>query len=119
MIRLSLDEGPRYAPGGTVRGTVTIAETIGPRRIYVAIRRVERTRDVAVPAAETTTPALADGQLAAGSEYPFALALPSDALPSVRSSNGRIAWEAIAWIDQQGGDSTASVEFEVAGPASR
>ena len=52
MIRLSL-EGPRYAPGGTVRGTVTITEAIGPRRIYAAIRRVERTRDVAVPAAET------------------------------------------------------------------
>lgn len=115
MIRLALDE-LRCAPGDAVRGTVTITETLGPRRVYAAIRMVERTRDLAVPTAEATISALADGQLVAGSEYPFEIVLPSDALPSVRSSNGRIGWEAVAWIDQQGGDSKDSVEFEVAGP---
>ncbi|MGI9540397.1 MAG: hypothetical protein ACR2N6_09635 [Miltoncostaeaceae bacterium] len=116
MIRLALDK-PRYAPGDAVHGTVTINETIGPRRVYAAIRMVERTKDLAATAAETTTPALADGELVAGSEYVFELVLDAGALPSVRSTNGRIGWEAVAWIDQQGGDSTASVEFEVVGPA--
>ena len=115
MLEVSLDTR-RHEPGDFVRGRVTITETTKARRLLVALRRVEKSPDYTIPAATVEAPPLATGDLQAGDEYEFAIGLPDDALPGVRSANGRIYWEVDAWIDKSWRDPHATAELDVVQP---
>lgn len=120
MLEVALD-APRHRPGDTVSGRVRITESTEARRLLVALRLVEHSPDYTINAVEIEGPPLAEGDLPAGADHPFAFALPDDALPGVRSTHGRLAWELDAWIDRRGRDPHAKVELEVvpAAPRSR
>lgn len=116
VIRVALDAG-RHAPGAVVKGSVVVTETVGARSLYAAVRCVEHSPDYAVAVTDIPPVTLAEGELAAGSGYAFVLTLPGDALPTLRSTHGRILWEVVAWVDKPGRDARARAEFEVAAPA--
>lgn len=53
------------------------------------------------------------GDLETGASFPFAIALPADALPSYRSPNGELFWELDARSDERGVDTHGRVQVEV------
>lgn len=53
------------------------------------------------------------GDLAAGTSYPFEIALPDDALPSFRSEHGELYWELDVRSDERGRDTHERRRVEV------
>ena len=96
----------QYAPGETVTGNVTVAEGGRSRKVEVSLRYREQTDDEEYEHTAVTLPGgeLHSGDLVEGSSYPFAIALPEEALPSYASAHGELYWELEARSDELGVD---------------
>ena len=107
-------EQERYAPGDTVAGTVVVSEGGRSRKLEIELRYREQTSEdyqhtaVTLPGGE-----LHAGDLAAGTSFPFAIALPADALPSYKSAHGELCWELDARSDERGVDTHERVRVVV------
>jgi len=103
-LELQVDR-EQYAPGETVTGNVTVAEGGRSRKLEVSLRYREKAEDdyehtaVTLPGGELHT-----GDLVEGASYPFAIALPGDALPGYASAHGELHWELEARSDELGVD---------------
>lgn len=107
-------DGERYAPGDTVSGSAFVLEGGGSRRLDVSLDFRERAEDdyedtpLRLPGGELHT-----GALTTGASYPFAIALPDDALPSFKSQHGELWWEVDARSDERGQDTHERRRIEV------
>ena len=92
-------------PGETVSGTVVVREGGRSRSLEVLLEFIEETDDYIEIPTSISTGHLHTGKLEAGMSFDFALTLPPDALPEVRSSNGQLYWRLDAKFDELGRDS--------------
>jgi len=110
-------EHDRIAPGEVVRGTVSVLEGGRSRALEVLLTLREQVgedyEDVAVTLSSGN---LNEGDLATGTSYSFAILLPDDALPSLRSKHGELAWEVDARSDERGRDTHDRHRIEVVSP---
>ncbi|MEA2478779.1 MAG: hypothetical protein QOJ07_701 [Thermoleophilaceae bacterium] len=104
-----------YAPGDSVRGRVRVLSDRAARGLDVVLRYREASPGRNHVAREHGRQRLAEGALAAGARYEFALTLPPDALPPYGSLRARLVWEVAARVDVRGSDPQAAVEITVAG----
>ena len=105
-LQLDLDIGSQAArPGATVAGSVLVLEGGGTRSLTASLEFHEHSTSGGnkVVTSISTGP-LHEGELAAGTRFPFTLVLPGDALPSYRSENGELYWEVHVRSDELGVD---------------
>jgi hypothetical protein len=107
-------ERERYAPGDGVRGTVTVLEGGGSRKLEVVLAFREQVGDYEHTATTIDGGELHGGDLALGASYGFEVALPDDALPSYRSRHGELYWELEVRSDERGRDTRERRRVEVA-----
>lgn len=100
-------------PGETVSGTLLVREGGRSRSLEVLLEFVEETDDYTEIATSISTGHLHTGKLETGMSFAFVLTLPPDALPEVRSSNGRLFWRLDAKSDEVGRDSHERVRIVV------
>ena len=112
-IQLEGGDGP-YPPGDWVRGRVAVLGGAKSRALYVSLHFRERSVDYSSTPRSVEGPALNEGDLASGTSFPFAIQLPSDALPGVESAHGSLHWEVEAKSDERGFDTRVQRRFEVA-----
>jgi hypothetical protein len=106
-VRLRVEvDGEPVAPGAAVAGRVVVEDGGGARSLSVRLAFVERTESCSKVVREAATEPIADGDLADGAVFSFALQLPADALPDVATPHGRIGWELRARVDRAGPDPT-------------
>ena len=113
---LSIDlhtERALYRPGDWVRGHVDVLEGGGSRDLSVAVRFRERSPDYEATVVELDSGPLHSGDLSAGMRQEFAIQLPPDARPTLRSAHGELYWEVRAKSDEFGPDTTAELRFDV------
>jgi hypothetical protein len=104
-LRLRVDvDGEPLAPGGAVGGRVVVEEGGSARSLSVRLAFVERTESFEKVGREAGTLVVAEGDLADGDVFSFALRLPDDALPNIATPYGRIGWELRARVDRAGPD---------------
>lgn len=104
-MRLELDvERDSYVAGEAVTGSVRTPEGGRARRIEVVLELREHGGSYDAVAWATRARLAADEELADGWSAPFVLALPDDAMPSVRSPNGALTWCVRAAADVRGRD---------------
>jgi hypothetical protein len=90
-------ERERYHPGEVVTGRVVVEEGGGSARwLEVALEFCERTPDHHAVARNIPGEIIDTGPLAAGDAYDFAIALPADALPGVRTDFAALYWRVYA-----------------------
>ena len=111
-LALTLD-AERYAPGETVRGTVTVSEDGRSRRLEVLLTLNERTANLSHAEVRASSGPLAEGELEQGRSYPFELRLPADAVPGLSSANAELYWEVDAKSDELGPDTHARARIAV------
>jgi hypothetical protein len=105
----------RYRPGETVSGSVLVVEGGASRTLEVALEFREEAEDGyddtprRVPGGE-----LHAGDLAMGASYEFAVVLPDDALPTLKTKHGKLWWEVDAHSDERGRDTHERKAIEVA-----
>ena len=92
------------APGDTVHGTVVVVEGGKSRSLTASLEYHESSEDFHRVARTVSVVTLHDGELVAGSRFPFALVLPADALPDYKSAHGELAWKVHAESDELGRD---------------
>ena len=109
-------ETDRYAPGDTVRGTVTVSEGGRSRRLEVLLTLTERTANLSHAEVLASSGPLAEGELEQGGSYAFELRLPEDAVPGLSSPNGELYWEVDAKSDELGPDTHTRARITVAAP---
>lgn len=109
-VQLAQDSG---TVGDELRGEVVVVASGSARSVTVALRYVERTEDVEVVARTVEAGEVAAGDLAAGQRFPFAVRLPTDALPCVRTRWAVLIWEATARADVFGPDAHAAAPLDV------
>ena len=107
-------DGERFAPGDVVRGRVVVVDP-GLQLVNVGLLF----REEAVGWEQTVTQILADGfgdalDLDAGATLDFAIELPADAPPTVRTRHGGLFWEVVAHTDRVGEPQTAGKRVVVA-----
>lgn len=117
-LEVQLDRD-RYSPGGTVSGTVLVFEGGASRSLETALEFREEAEDgyddtpLRVPGGELNA-----GALATGASYQFAIVLPDDALPTLKTMQGQLWWELVAQSDERGRDTHARKPLEVVATAS-
>ena len=100
-------------PGETVSGTVVVREGGRSRSLEVSLEFVEETDDYTEVATSISSGHLHEGKLESGMSFAFALALPPDALPAVRSRHGQLYWRLDAKSDERGPDSHERRRIEI------
>jgi hypothetical protein len=112
--RLAVElEKRRYAPGETVRGTVSVAEGGRSRSLDASLQYKEETEDYEEVAISIPGGRLNEGDLVSGASFEFELALPEEALPNCRSAHGKLYWEVDVKSDEPGRDSHARHRVDV------
>jgi hypothetical protein len=112
-LEVQLDR-ERYSPGDTVSGTVLVLEGGASRKLEVSLEFREEAEDgyedtpLRVPGGE-----LHASDLAMGASYQFAIALPADALPNLKTEHGKLWWEVDARSDERGRDTHERKTFAV------
>lgn len=102
QVQLARD---RYTPSDTVSGSVLVLEGGTSRTLEVSLEFREEAdgryddTPVRVPGGE-----LHAGDLTMGASYEFAIALPEDALPNLKTMHGKLWWEVDAHSDERGRD---------------
>jgi len=98
-------DGDRRRTGESVSGTVVVREGGRSRSLEVRLEFVEETHPYLEVAISIASGHLHTGRLEPGMAFPFTLAVPPDALPSVRSAHGELYWRLDARSDEMGADS--------------
>lgn len=111
-LQLRLDR-ERYRAGETVTGSVLVIEGGGSRALEVSLDYNEETEDYLDVATSISTGPLHEGELTAGTSFPFELTLPADALPNYRSKHGELYWQIDAESDELGRDTHERHRIEV------
>lgn len=111
-LRIELD-GKVLGPGETVSGRVVVDEGGRARSLFARLVFIERTEDFHAIARIAGEQKIAEGDLADGASLPFALTLPTDALPTVATAHARIGWELRAIADRRGPDAIADRPVEL------
>jgi len=106
-IRLERD---RFAPGETVRGSVLAGQEGSTGEVHLALSLRERSTEYECVA--STVPGAPGGAIPPGGAERFAIELPEDALPSLRSMHGGLSWTVDA-TDGSGEGVAASKTIEV------
>ncbi len=112
QLTLELDRGA-VAPGEQVTGTVAAPEGGRSRAVTVALRFCERGGSFSAVATSSPAGVLHQGDLPAGWSAPFAIALPPDAPPGLRTPHGELWWEVEARSDELGPDAVERRPVEV------
>jgi hypothetical protein len=114
-LDLSVDEpaGGQFRPGDWVRGRVSVVEGGDSRALTVAVYFREKTHDYSATGATYGGAPVHQGELAAGTSFPFAIELPPDALPTYSSANGELFYEVEAKSDERGRDPRVRRGIEV------
>ncbi len=115
VLHLQLERG-RYAPGEVVRGLVTVMLGQDSRTLSVSCDYCEETSDYLEVTATSGSVELHRGPLQAGASFPFALTLPSEALPAFRGRHGKLFWRVDAKCDRGGRDPHARLPIDVIPP---
>lgn len=97
-------DGERKKPGEIVNGTVVVREGGRSRSLEVTLEFVEETDDYIEAGTTISSGHLHEGDLVSGTSLQFALTLPPDALPEVRSQHGQMYWRLHAKSDERGSD---------------
>ena len=100
-------DGDRKKPGETVNGAVVVREGGRSRSLEVTLEFVEETEDYIEAGTIISSGHLHEGDLEDGMSFDFALTLPPDALPEVRSQHGQMYWRLHAKSDERGRDTHA------------
>lgn len=105
-LQLDLDiHSQLVGPGATVTGSVLVLEGGAARSLTASLEFHEDSNSGGNRVANSiSTEPLHEGELEAGMQFPFTLALPVDALPNYRSENGELYWEVHARSDELGLD---------------
>jgi hypothetical protein len=114
-LELSVDEPAdgRFRPGDWVRGRVSVLQGGGSRSLSVSLKYRESTRDYSATARTEGDAEINSGDLTGGTSFPFAIAVPPDALPTYSSANGELFWEVEAKSDEPGPDTVVRHRIEV------
>jgi hypothetical protein len=103
----------RYSPGETVRGTLLVLEGGSSRSLEVLLTYKEKTEDYSAVVSSVSSGPLHTGDLTPGMSFGFALPLPPDALPNVKSEHGELCWQLDARSDEPGRDTHKLRRIEV------
>ena len=98
-MRLHLELDGPVSRGGELRGRVIVAEGGEHRRLQVAIRLCEHSRDYHEAVVHASAVLTRGGELRAAQTFPFVLAVPLQAGPPVATEWGGLAWEVRAWAE--------------------
>lgn len=107
-------ERRHFEPGQAVRGFVDVLVPVDARTLSVALNFMEESRDytgVGLTGARVT---LHSGPVGAGSQFPFELVLPPDALPAFRTQATAVWWQVSAHAERPGFDKHAHLRIDVA-----
>jgi hypothetical protein len=96
-----------------VTGTVFVLEGGRSRKLEVSLNYRESTEQDDVTRVSVSSGELHTGDLASGTSYPFAVAVPADALPNYKSAHGELYWEVDACSDEFGIDTHERRRIEV------
>ncbi len=111
-LEIELDRD-HFSAGELITGRVHVAAGGSSRALELILQFVEESPDYRTIARSVIGQALPRGELQAGKSIDFALALPSDALPSTFSDHGELYWEIVARSVELGPDTCASAPIEV------
>lgn len=114
-LTLELDRGS-VAPGQQVTGTVAAPEGGRSRAVTVALRFCEQGGSFSAVAMSIPADVLHEGELPGGWSARFAIALPPDAPPGLRTLHGELWWEVEARSDELGRDAIERRRVDVAAP---
>jgi hypothetical protein len=114
-LSIEVDEpaGGAFKPGDWVRGRVSVAEGGRSRALDVELRFRERTNDYSAVAATYGKTQLHEGELVAGTSFPFAIQLPADCYPTFATDNAALFYELHARSDERGLDTHADAHVLV------
>jgi len=118
MSRLTLElDHARVAPGEQVTGTVAAPGGGSSRTVTVALRFCEQGGSFSAVAMSIPGGVLHQGELPAGWSARFAIAVPPDAPPGLRTPHGELWWEVEAVSDERGRDAVERRRVDVVAPA--
>jgi hypothetical protein len=103
----------QYSPGETISGTLLVHEGGGSRSLEVLLTYKEKTQDYSAVVSSVSSGPLHTGDLTPGMSFGFALPLPPDALPNLKSEHGELCWQLDAKSDEHGLDTHELRRIEV------
>jgi len=106
-------ERRQFDPGATVRGIVDVLAPIDARQLTVVLEFMEESRDYTGVGRTGGGALLHPGPVGAGSQFPFDLILPPDALPAFRTDATAVWWQVHAHADKPGFDQHARLRIDV------
>jgi hypothetical protein len=113
-VRLILEvDRTEYRPGDEVTGKVVVGYGGRSRRLEVFLLFRERTKGFEHEALRIGSGPLTEGGLEEGQAYRFAIRLPPDAPPNIKTQNAELFWEVDARSDQLGRDAHARQRIQV------
>jgi hypothetical protein len=102
-----------YTAGDTVTGSVEVLDGGRSRLLEVSLDYNEKTKDCLDLGTRAGSKRLHEGEVTTGMSFPFALTLPTDALPNYQSAHGELYWEVHFRADQLGHEAHERCRIEV------